>query len=159
MMALPRGQQLTYLLVSGCSGVGCTLFSLIVLVDPLGLFNPDAVSKFAGSAKLELMLFLHFSWPHEAALVSVIRFKVAKDLKNSIAHTVACMINVLSANVLWSKFSSLELILSGLSKESTVFTIKLIRDNSNKNFVLKKNPILVFFKGNVKLKGAVMSTP
>ena len=135
------------------------LTSLVVLVDSLGLLDPDAVTELASSAKLELMLFLHFSWSHEAALVPVIRWKVPKDLKNRVANTIARVINVLSANMLRSKLGALELILTRFCKEGTVFAVQLVRDNSDKNFIFQKNSILVFLKGNVKFKRAVMSTP
>lgn len=74
--------------------------SLVVLVDPLGLFDPYAVSELAGSAQLELMLLLHFSRSHELASVPVVRWEITKDLENSVAHTVTCVINVLPTNVL-----------------------------------------------------------
>lgn len=71
-----------------------------MLIDSLGLLNPDAVTEFAGSAKLELMLFLHFSWSHKFALVPVIWWKVTKNLQDGIPDTVACVINILPADVL-----------------------------------------------------------
>jgi len=89
---------LIYLLCSGASA--CTFISLVVLVDPLGFLDPDAVSELAGSAKLELMLLLHFSRSHELALVPVVRWEITKDLENSVPHTVTCVIDVLPTNVL-----------------------------------------------------------
>jgi hypothetical protein len=76
------------------------MISLVVLVDPLGFLDPDAVSKLASSAELELMLLLHFSRSHELALVPVIRWEITKDLENGVTHTVTCVINVLPTNML-----------------------------------------------------------
>lgn len=99
------------------------LTSLVVLVDSFGLLDPDAITELASSAKLELMLLLHFSWSHEFTSVPVIRWKVPKDLKNRVTYTITGVINVLSANMLWPKLGALELILPSFSKESAIFAV------------------------------------
>jgi len=69
------------------------------------------------------------------------------------------MINILFTNVLRTKFSTFELILSRLREQHAIFTIKLISNNSNKHFVFHQEPIFIFFESNIEFKSTVMSAP
>jgi hypothetical protein len=60
----------------------------LILVDPLGLFDPNTVTKFTSSAQRILMLFLHFSRSNESATFSVLGRQVSKNLENGVSNTV-----------------------------------------------------------------------
>ena len=55
------------------------------------------------------------------------------------------------------KDRTFELKLARVRELLAVFTIELVRDNPNKNFVLHQNAVFVLFECNVELKGAVVS--
>ena len=68
--------------------------------------------------------------------MSVIWWQVTKDLQTGVPYTVACVIDVFPTNMLRSKLRALELILTGFSKEGTVFAVQFIGNYSYENFVL-----------------------
>ena len=44
-------------------------------------------------------------------------------------------------------------------KDSTIFTIQFICNNSYKNFIFHQKAMYVFFKCDIKLEGSIMSAP
>ena len=69
------------------------------------------------------------------------------------------MIDVLLADVLLVQDRSLKLKLTGVRELLAVFTIELVSDNPNENFVFHENPVLVFLEGDVELKSTVVRRP
>lgn len=69
------------------------------------------------------------------------------------------MVNVLFADVLLIKDRSFELKLARVRELFAVFTIELVRDNPNENFILHQNAVFVLFESDVELKGAVVGGP
>ena len=58
-----------------------------------------------------------------------------------------------------TKFSSLKLVLACICKESTVLAIKFVCNDSHEYLVFHQEAILIFLESDIKLKGAVVSTP
>ena len=117
--------------------LGFSIPHSLILVDPLGFFHPDAVTKFTCSTQRILMLLLHFSRSKESTAFSVLRRQVSKNLENGVPDTVRGMINVLSANVLRPKLGTLELVLACFREKGAIFAIQFVSDNSNKNLVFQ----------------------
>ena len=69
------------------------------------------------------------------------------------------MVNVLLADVLLVQDRSLKLKLTGVRELLAVFTIELVSDNPNENFVFHENPVLIFLEGDVELKSTVVRRP
>ena len=57
------------------------------------------------------------------------------------------------------KDRSFELKLARVRELFAVFTIELVRDNPNENFILHQNAVFVLFESDVELKGTVVGGP
>ena len=102
------------------------------------------------------MLLLHLSWASEHLFLLIVIIEVPKKFQNSISNRKGGLINVLLADVLLVKDRTFELKLARVRELLAVFTIELVRDNPNKNFILHQNAVFVLFESDVELKRAVV---
>ena len=132
-------------------------FSLPTSIDLKRFFHPHTITELTGATKLRLMLLLHLPRSSEHLLLLIVIVEVPEKLQDSISNREGGLVDVLLADVLLVKDRTFELKLARVRELLAVFTIELVRDNPNKNFVLHQNAVFVLLECDVELKRAVVS--
>ena len=103
--------------------------------------HPHAVPELAGAAEGRLVLLLEALLVHGAFALALLLLEVAKELEDGVSNAERCLVNVLFAYVFSVHVHTLKLELSRRRMLLAVNTIKLVRNNPNKNLVLQQNAI------------------